>query len=76
MAPELAVSWKVSKVEVARAGDLAYVIGTYVLAMKPANETGKLMEVWKKQADGKWKCIADTFNSDLPLPSPAAEKKK
>ena len=76
MAPEFAVSWKVSKVEVARAGDLAYVIGTYLIAMKPSPETGKLIEVWKKQSDGKWKCIADTFNSDLPLPAPAAEKKK
>lgn len=71
MAPEMAVSWKVSKVEVARAGDLAYVVGTYTLAMKPSSDTGKLIEVWKKQADGKWKCVADTFNSDLP-PAPAA----
>lgn len=76
MVPELGISWKVSKVEVARAGDLAYVIGTYVIAMKPSNETGKLIEIWKKQADGKWKCIADTFNSDLPVPAPAAEMKK
>jgi ketosteroid isomerase-like protein len=76
LVPEMAVAWKVSKVEVAKAGDLAYVIGTYTLAIKPANDTGKLIEIWKKQADGKWKCVADTFNSDTPLPAPPPDKKK
>ena len=32
------------------------------------SDTGKLVEIWKKQADGKWKCIVDTYNSDLPPP--------
>ena len=81
LAPALAVSWKASKVEVARSGDFAYVIGTYLIAMKdshgkPKDDTGKLIEVWKKQADGKWKCVADTFNSDLPLPAPPKPAKK
>jgi ketosteroid isomerase-like protein len=35
------------------------------------NDTGKFLEVWKKQADGKWKCVADTYNSDLPVPAAA-----
>jgi ketosteroid isomerase-like protein len=38
-------------------------------------DQGKLVEVWKKQADGKWKTVADIFNSDLPA-SPPPEKKK
>ena len=37
-------------------------------------DRGKYLEVWKKQADGKWKVVADMFNSDLPL-APPAEKK-
>jgi hypothetical protein len=24
------------------------------------------MEVWKRQLDGSWKAVADTYNSDLP----------
>jgi uncharacterized protein (TIGR02246 family) len=76
--PGLAISWETTKVEVAKSGDIAYTTGTYELTMndassKPINDHGKYVEVWKKQADGKWKVVADIWNSDLPLPSP--EKK-
>lgn len=80
LGPGTAISWKVSKAEAAQSGDLGYLYGTYSLSMKdpkggPAvNDTGKMVEIWKKQADGKWKCIVDTFNSDLP-PSPAPASK-
>ena len=73
LAPGVSVTWQVNKVEVARAGDMAYLTGTYLVTMKdpegkPVTDRGKLLEVWKKQADGKWKAIVDTYNSDLPLP--------
>jgi len=32
------------------------------------------VEIWKKQADGKWKCILDTYNSDLPVAASPAQK--
>ena len=76
MAPELTVSWKVTKVEVAKSGDLGYVTGTYSILMKPTNDTGKMVDVWKKQPDGKWKCVADTYNSDLSAAAPTPEPKK
>lgn len=84
LVPEISLTWKAAKVEVARSGDLGYLTGTYLLSMKDAkgttaNEKGKMVEVWKKQADGKWKCVADIFNADDPAPAPApapAEKKK
>ena len=81
LGPNTAVSWTVSKVEVAKSGDIAYLYGAYQLSIKdpkggPAmNDTGKLLEVWKKQSDGKWKCIVDTYNSDLPAPAVPAAKK-
>jgi len=79
LVPGLTVSWQVTKVDVARSGDLAYLIGTYVVAMKdaqgkPADDHGKLLEVWKKQADGSWKVAADIYNSDLPAAAPEAKK--
>jgi ketosteroid isomerase-like protein len=81
LGPGTTVSWKVSKAEAAKSGELGYLHGTYSLSMKdpkggpPVNDTGKMVEIWKKQADGTWKCIVDTFNSDLPA-SPAPESKK
>jgi uncharacterized protein (TIGR02246 family) len=81
LGPNTAVSWKVSKVEVAKSGELGYLYGTYSLTIRdpkggaPVSDTGKLVEIWKKQADGKWKCIVDTYNSDLPA-APAPEAKK
>lgn len=81
LGPNTTVSWKVTKVEVAKSGELGYLYGTYQLAIKDPkggptfNDTGKIMEIWKKQSDGKWKCIVDTYNSDIPLP-PATEAKK
>jgi ketosteroid isomerase-like protein len=78
VSPGAAISWKMTRVEVSKSGDMAYSSGTYELTMndasgKPVNDRGKYLEVWKKQADGKWKVVADIWNSDLPLPSP--EKK-
>jgi ketosteroid isomerase-like protein len=76
--PGLVFRWKTTKVEVAKSGDMAYSSGTYELTMndatgKPVNDHGKYIEVWEKQADGKWKCGADIWNSDLPATPP--EKK-
>ena len=79
LGPGVSLSWQASKVEVSRSGDLAYAMGVYQATMKdsqgkPVADHGKYVEVWKKQADGKWKTVADIFNSDLP-PSPPPEKK-
>ncbi len=81
LVPGTTISWDASKVEVARSGDLATVMGTYQDSMKdpqgnPVNDRGKFVEVWKKQADGKWKVVADIFNSDLPPAAAPAEPKK
>ena len=79
-APGFSGGWKPTKVEVARSGDLAYVTGTYEFNEtdangKPMTDKGKYVEVWKKQSDGNWKCIADIFNTDLPLAPPPAQTK-
>jgi uncharacterized protein (TIGR02246 family) len=72
---DTSLTWQATKVEVARSGDLAYVMGTYQEASnapesKPVADRGKFVEVWKKQADGNWKTVADIFNSDLPVATP------
>jgi len=69
--PSFSGGWQATKVEVARSGDLAYVSGNYEFKEtdaggKPITDKGKYLEIWKKHADGSWKCVADMFNSDLP----------
>ncbi len=74
--PGLALSWQPTKVEASRGGDLAYSIGTYQGTVndakgKPVADRGKYVTVWRKQPDGKWKVLADIYNSDLPAPGAA-----
>ncbi len=69
--PGLSISWQPVRVEVARSGDLAYLSAAYQLTWndtkgKATADQGKTLEIWKKQSDGGWKCIVDTWNSDLP----------
>ena len=81
LSPGAAISWKVTKVQVAQSGELGYLYGTYSVTMPdpkggpPAHDAGKMVEIWRKQPDGKWKCIVDTYNSDLPATPPAETKK-
>jgi ketosteroid isomerase-like protein len=81
--PGLVISWQPTKVEVANSGDVAYLYGTYQMTTngpdgKPMTDNGKMLEIWKKEADGSWKCALDTWNTDLPAaptaPAPAASK--
>ena len=83
LGPDLvSITWEPTKIDVARSGDLAYLNGWYKMSAKdpkgtPIEEKGKMVEVWKKQADGKWKCVSDIFNSDAPIaaaPSPDVKK--
>jgi uncharacterized protein (TIGR02246 family) len=74
--PGYALSWQADKVEASRGGDLAYTVGTYQQTLndakgKPVTDRGKYVAVWKKQPDGKWKGVADMYNSDLPAPEAA-----
>ena len=74
--PGLVITWKPTKVQLAKSGDMGWVSGTYELTMndasgKPIDDRGKYLEVWEKQTDGNWKCTADMWNSNLAASSPA-----
>jgi len=76
------ISRKTTRIEVAKSGDLAVLIGTYDMTTKDGTKDhGKYCEVWEKQPDGKWKCGTDMFSSDLPAvpatsPAPGATDKQ
>jgi ketosteroid isomerase-like protein len=81
VAPNASITWEVNQAEVARSGDVGYARGVYQVvtkdaAGKAATERGKFLEVWKKQADGKWKCAVDSFSADAPPAPPASVKTK
>ena len=73
--PGLSIDWNMEKVDVSRSGDLAYTYYKYQMTIpvqgRAITDRGKDLAVWKKQSDGSWKMIADTFNSDMPAtPNP------
>ena len=65
--PGPGLTFETTYVEVARSGDIAYEYGTYDQQTeekkgKVKDEKGKYVVVWKKQADGNWKAVADIDN--------------
>ena len=65
----------ITNTEVEGVGDLAYLVGTYTITMtpegaEPIHDTGKFIEIRKKQADGSWLLHRDIYNSDAPAPAP------
>ena len=79
--PGLAITWKPTRAQIAKSGDLGWVSGAYELTMndesgKPINDRGKYLEVWEKQTDGNWKCRADMWSSDLAASAPIPAEKK
>ena len=77
--PNFAVTFGATKVDVAKSGELGYTQGTYSLTgsnpktKAPEIEKGKYLTVYRKQADGSWKAVEDTFMADAPPPSQAAK---
>lgn len=57
------LSWKPVKAEVSSSGDIGYTFGYWEMKDTSPDETissrGKYVTVWKRQADGNWKVIAD-----------------
>jgi len=67
-----AIHWDAAKVDVAQSGDLGYTQGTLTYTItdpstgQPFTDRAKYLTVWKKQADGSWRVVEDTYNTDLP----------
>jgi len=58
--------------EVTGVGDAVYVTGRYYMTLAlPGNpvDSGKFLDVRRKQADGSWKYVVDMFNTSVPLPA-------
>jgi ketosteroid isomerase-like protein len=64
-----AISWKTEHAGGSKGGDLGFTTGTYEDSFmgpdgKRVVEKGKYVCIWARQADGTWKAIHDTWNTD------------
>lgn len=71
--PNFSINFQSSRTVASKGGDMVYSQGTYSMTTtnpktkKPMTDKGKFLTVYAKQADGSWKAVADTFNSDSPM---------
>ena len=70
--PNFALSLQTTSVDTSKGGDLGYVRGSYMVhqtdakSKKATMEKGNYVLVYKKQADGSWKIVADTAIPEAP----------
>jgi len=74
--PHFSVVWHPDNVSISASGDVAYVSGAYRRRFsnakgEPASERGKLVEIWRMQPDGNWKCAVNTWTPDEPVEGPS-----
>ena len=67
--PGFAISWEASQAVIAANGDLGYTVGTNKVTMlgsngSPVTTVGKAVTVWRKEANGTWRCVLDIWNAD------------
>ena len=72
--PGFKVDWEPQEAFVSKSGDLAYLIENISFAWNDSlgNQVktfNKAVTIWKKQADGTWKNVVDTFNEDPSITS-------
>lgn len=63
--PGFSLWWEPTEAFVAIAGDLGYTSGAFTLSFensegKPVTRRGNYVCIWKKQADGSWKCAVES----------------
>jgi uncharacterized protein (TIGR02246 family) len=70
--PNFSLTFESTRAMASKGGDMVYSQGTYTITMtnpktkKPMTDKGKYLTIYTKQADGSWKAVADTYNSDSP----------
>jgi uncharacterized protein (TIGR02246 family) len=71
--PNFSLTFQSTRAMASKGGDMVYSQGTYTMTItepktkKLMTDKGKYLTVFTKQADGSWKAVADTFNSDSPM---------
>ena len=66
--PGFSISWKSSDIHFSPDGKLAYMYGENLTSMNDSTGNkisipGRGYSIWRKEADGNWKCVVDIFNN-------------
>jgi uncharacterized protein (TIGR02246 family) len=71
--PNFSLTLESTRAMASKGGDMVYSQGTYTMTTtdpknkkKTITDKGKYLTIYTKQADGSWKAVADTYNSDSP----------
>jgi ketosteroid isomerase-like protein len=67
--PGFSISWEPELVEVSDSGDMGYMVERNRVTFTDASGSlqthhGKAVTIWRKQPDGTWKCVVDTWNGN------------
>jgi len=65
--PKFSITWEPERAEVSESGDIGYLIEHNRVTFSDSTGKvhtifGKAVTIWKKDANGNWKCVVDTFN--------------
>jgi uncharacterized protein (TIGR02246 family) len=78
--PALSLKFTAAKIEVSQSGDMGYTRGAYVMTMtdpqtkRVVSDRGSYVTTYRKEADGKWKAVADIASSEAQPGLQAASK--
>lgn len=67
--PGFTISWEPERATISESGDMGYLIEHNRVTMNdaagaPQTQYGKVVTVWRKDADGAWKCVVDVWNNN------------
>jgi len=67
--PGFKISWEPKSAEISKSGDLGYLLESTKMTMtdslgKASVQNFNVVTIWKKQADGSWKCAVDVLSPD------------
>ena len=70
--PDFQDEWKWDRIELSPDGKLAYLVGNTTITVanadgQPVTNHARLLNVWRKDADGIWRCVVDMWVDEPPV---------